>query len=515
MRRFFSTLGTIFLILIIMIGIAAGAIWTNRNYILVGFHFYPRNAAFLDLKEQNITKKQHDTIVQELPHCQVSWMVPLSGGSVPNTAQEITVSAITQDDLALLEDLPDLTVIHAEECTDYETLLSLQERYQVFFQVPIGDRFYDQDTKTIRSDNLTAEDMEKLAFLPQFHKLDASGSTDYELLIAAQAAHPDWEIFYTYKVGSQTVESTAKKVELENLNYQTAYDLLDKMPNLRNLELVNPKATGAELMGLREAFPNATIHWAVDIHGQRYKDNVTELDISNAPIASAREAEDYAAFFPKLKTLIVDSGEVDNEDMAILREDHRSDYKVVWTVFFSPKCCLRTDEKAFIPIKQGEYYFQEEMTQNLKYCEELEAIDIGHHPVKTIDFVKYMPHLKYLILAHTQVKDITPISCLKELVFLEIDWSLVTDYTPLQGCTGLEDLNIGRTWGDVEPLCKMTWLKNLWCVERGPYNAAKLQEALPNTHVNHAGNATVANGWRNLPNYFKMRDALGMYYMEW
>lgn len=515
MRRFFSTIGTIFLILILMVGISAGAIWTNKNYILVGFHFYPRSATYLDLRDRSVSKKQHDSIVRQLPDCQVTWTVPLSSGGVPDDAREITVTTLTQKDLELLNDLPQLTTIHAEECRDYAALRSLYGKYQIFYNVAIGNHLYDQDTEIIRSVALTAEDIENLGYLPKFRKLDASGSTDYELLAAAQIGHPEWEICYTYQVGYTMVKSTDRRVELEDLSLKSARELLDKMPSLKNLKLINPKATGKELVALREEFPNATIHWTVDIHGKLYSDTIKELDISDKPITGTQEAEKYASYFPNLEKLIVDSGKVDNEKMAALREAHRDDYKVVWTVYFSPKSKLRTDEKSFIPIKQGEYYFQEENTENLKYCEELEAIDIGHSAVKTIDFVKYMPHIKYLILAHTQVKDITPISCLKELIFLEIDWSLVTDYTPLQGCTALEDLNIGRTWGDVEPLYKMTWLKNLWCVERGAYIALQLQNALPKTHVNYGGNATVANGWRKLPNYFKMRDALGMYYMEW
>jgi len=59
----------------------------------------------------------------------------------------------------------------------------------------------------------------------------------------------------------------------------------------------------------------------------------------------------------------------------------------------------------------------------------------------------------------------------------------------------------------------MTWLKNLWMIHRS--GAEEMAEALPNTTIMAVGNASVANGWRKLPNYFAMRDALGMYYMSW
>ena len=61
----------------------------------------------------------------------------------------------------------------------------------------------------------------------------------------------------------------------------------------------------------------------------------------------------------------------------------------------------------------------------------------------------------------------------------------------------------------------MTWLKNLWVIECNAGVTYKMTQALPNTRVQGSGNATVASGWRNLPNYYAMRDALGMYYMSW
>ena len=42
-----------------------------------------------------------------------------------------------------------------------------------------------------------------------------------------------------------------------------------------------------------------------------------------------------------------------------------------------------------------------------------------------------------------------------------------------------------------------------------------MTEALPNTKVMTTGAATVANGWRDLENYYEMRDLLGMHYMSW
>lgn len=142
------------------------------------------------------------------------------------------------------------------------------------------------------------------------------------------------------------------------------------------------------------------------------------------------------------------------------------------------------------------------------------AIDVGHMSFTDCSWAAYMPHLKYLIMAWTGVRDLTPLSGLKELVYLEVDWSPIQDYSPLVGCTALEDLNIGSTYADTEPLTQMTWLKNVWMIFCPAKYAWKVSAALPDTRVVNTGTATVASGWRRLPNYYAQRDALDMYYMN-
>ena len=93
-------------------------------------------------------------------------------------------------------------------------------------------------------------------------------------------------------------------------------------------------------------------------------------------------------------------------------------------------------------------------------------------------------------------------------------WDAIESYEPLLGCTALEDLNIGRTFADPEPISQMTWLKNLWCMEISGATQYAWRLALPDTNIVGKGNDVVAYGWRRLPNYYKMRDALGMYYMD-
>ena len=236
------------------------------------------------------------------------------------------------------------------------------------------------------------------------------------------------------------------------------------------------------------------------------------LHIPGMGFNTLEQVEAELRYFPNLEKVVMCNCGFDNETMAAFREKMRPEYKVVWSVKCG-KVATRTDATFFMPVKYHVYYLKDHEAYNLRYCPELRTVDIGHMAVSDIRFVEYLPNLEHLILAHTNVRDIEPLRSCKKLKFLELDWTGIQDFSPLLDCTGLEDLNVGNTWGNIEPLRGMTWLKNLWMIYRR--EGREMAEALPDTRVVYYGTATVDSGWRDLPNYFAMRDALKMYYMSW
>ena len=360
---------------------------------------------------------------------------------------------------------------------------------------------------------LTEEDAARLCYLPQLQELDATGCLDYPLLMKLEQEHPEWKITYSILIGGQEYDMGLTDLSAENASYEELAGALTVMKELKTITLTNPKATGEELIQLRKDYPNVTIRWNLQVLDRLISDDVEEVDISNLKLKDVSEAEQIAGYFPNITKLIMSDCGIDDETMAAFREEKRSEYKVVWTVYLTKKCKARTDDTAFMPIKQLEWYFQDDDSGPLKYCEDMIAIDLVHSRVRDISFVAYMPHLKYLILADTDVRDLTPLSNCKELVWLEIGWCAIESYEPLVECTALEDLNLGRTFADPEPISRMTWLKNLWCMERSSAVQYNWRLALPDTRIVGVGNDVVAYGWRKLPNYYKMRDALGMPYM--
>ena len=515
-------IGTIIaaVLVIALVVILAASYFILKNYVVMGWQLFPRNRASLDLRDRAITLEEHDTLGWRMPGTQILWSVPLSGGYFDSDSQEITVTQFQPSDVAALAYLPDLKAVNAQSCTDYSALRDAYLQYpdvEFRFSIPIAGERYSPDTTMVTLTSLSQEDVRLLELLPRLTRVDGRGCKEFTLLRQLEQQHPQWKVDYLTSIAGTEFSADTQELTVTGAQYQELSVGLAAMPNLTSLTIHNPQADNRELTALRAEYPNVEIHWDVEVFGNTFPDNATEVDISNQPIGTIEDARQLASLFPDLQKLIVDSTGIENDDMAAYRDEVRDQYKVVWTVVFSPLCKARTDETKFMPIDQGEYYFQEDNVYNLRYCEDMVCIDLGHSTVETVDFAAYMPHLKYLILAWTQVKDITPLENCKELVYLELDHGIVHDYTPLLGCTALEDLNVGdhMVTNSIEPLTQMTWLKNLWVPDRSYAEQQELIAALPDTRVVTDNPSTASgHGWRNLQNYYDMRDYLGKPYMQ-
>ena len=153
----------------------------------------------------------------------------------------------------------------------------------------------------------------------------------------------------------------------------------------------------------------------------------------------------------------------------------------------------------------------------LSWCRNLYALDIGHNPVKKLDFLYDLPELRILIVAICDVTDITPIASLKHLEYLEIFHNNITDVSCLKDLKYLMDLNLVKNKvKDLTPLAEIKSLQRLWIHLADRDNPGSpdaetlkmLQEALPNCHID-AESTSTAGGWRVDPHYTAMKKMYG------
>lgn len=531
--------GLMLLLFAVLLGsLVAGVFWHREHYVMVDFSLYPRELKTLDLRGEEVSVSKYEKLSKALPGCEIHWNVPFQSTAYPEDVTEITVTTLKEKDLKALNFLPELQTVHADQCRDYAMLAKLRETYphlQVEYSIVFSDGgSYALNAKEIALSSVTDADVQLLQYLPELKRVTVSGTGDVGGLDALRGTAHNMGLDFGIRIGGQVVLDTQTAVELPGLQ-DKELRLLELLPSMQTLHIKNPNTAAGSLQALRHVYPNVKITWEVDIAGQTFDDSVTEVDLSAVMVKDLEEVERQMAYLPDAETLILglcgmddpawgnskSEGiavcEIENEVVAAYRDRVRDQYKVVWTVRLGPNIALRTDVDNFMPGHFAVGRLFNAHAYNLRYCEDMVTLDIGHMTLSDVSFLEFMPKLRHLILAWTEVQHIDAIANCKELVFLELDNSTIRDFSPLVECTALQDLNIGHTYADVEPILEMTWLNNLYMIQCSTRAKYTVTQAMAETDVNvvTSGSATVASGWRHLQNYFDMRDNLGVPYMDW
>lgn len=546
----------------ILAALAGALVLLFTRYALVGGRLYPKDSGQLDLRGQVIRPEEYEKLAQKLPDTDIRFEVSFQGGVLDGDTAEVSVETLTAEDAEILASLPKLRTVRGERCRDFQALHFLKQLrpdVQVKYHVPIGGKTFASTAMQLNLTGITEEDLSLLQYLPNLKTVTVSGG-EPKALAALKDYCEEKGITFRIRVAGSILPENGAELTFHGIG-DADVALLQLASGLKKLHFTEPEAAGSALTALAEALPETEVTWEKTLLGLTFSQDADEIDLTSAmalgkgqlpgartayqrgldyPVLHTEEevrsavkvfeghplpdkspetadliAEMEAAmdYFPEAEKLILCGCVLDNEAMAAFREDHREDYKVVWSVDCG-EIAPRTDAAFFMPVKYHVYYLSTKQAYNLRYCEEMTAVDIGHMNVSDISFVEFMPNLEYLILAHTSVQYIDSLAMCPKLKFLEVDHTAVQDLSPLLSCTELEDLNIGNTWCKVDPLKEMPWLKNLWMIFRGN-RVQELKEVLTETNIVYTGTATVDSGWRDLPNYFAMRDALKMYYMGW
>jgi len=433
-----------------------GLCWYQNTHVFVEKTAYPKDAEYLDLRGKVISRAHYDALRQQLPKCKVDWDVPFQGGCLPEDTTEIKIASLSREDVEMFSYLPRMEKVDAEGCPDYANLMELKNRY------------------------------------------------------------PELKVTYSVVIGEETYPHNVVKLHFDGKEPDGA-ELLEKLqylPKVRTVHFVQPETEAEDLLQLRETYPDITITWEKDVLDQTFSDDVTELDFSGMPLASVDRLETLMRYFPDLQKLILSDCGLDYADLAAYRDRVREHYKVVWTVDCG-RFSIRTDAESIMSYKYNLFDLYDKELENLKYCEDMICVDLGHNNLRSCDWAAYMPKLKYLILAHnTYLTDISGLANCKELVYFEFGWTNLRDLTPLLGCTALEDINMKYVFCDADVIVQMPWLKNVFWTGCPSRNYKMLEGALPDTYVLLTEEYWNTKHWRQLDNYYAQRDVLGMYYMN-
>lgn len=513
-KRILILAGIAALLLCILVG---GLVWFFTNHVFVSGKFYPKDATMLNLRGRNISLAEYDTLQEKFPDCTIFWDVPFQGRTYPEDTEQITVTSLSREDIVSIAHLPKLKTLYAAGCRDYSVIQEIQTRFpqlEVLYTVPVDGTEYPQDATSLTISSLTDSEVELLDYLPQLTTVDASGCRDYDQLLALQQRRPEISVQYQLELLGQSCSESTTSLTFSDPDVAQLKAQLKYLPKLESVSLGQPSADAESLRDLMATYPAVEFYWEKTFFGKTYSTADKEIDYSNISMSSTEEVKQAMRYFPNAEKVVLSNCGIDNETMSAFRDEMRQEYKVVWTVYIT-RMPVRTDVTIF--HSSGLHVcLVNEMSYDLKYLEDLVVLDIGHSYIKYIDWIAYMPELKYVILADNWLMDISPIVNCQKMIYLELfNNQHLKDITPVRECKALQDLCISQLYVDPMSVEGMDWLHWLQMdnVKVTQEQRRQLQESMPNTHIEFDGDFSA--GWRDLQNYFDMRDLMGLPYNHW
>ena len=495
--------------------------------------YFPALTA-LDLTAADVSPALFDAVHAAYPALSVRWSIPIGASRYPSDAGSITLTDFDASELPLFDYFTALRSADARECTCYDALLALREKYpslELEWQVPLGSTEYLDDARDIAVEDvsLTPDELRgALRYLPAVQTVSFPAcpwsETEKDALRAefpgVVFVWPEEILGDTYP--SDTAELSFAGRTLSEADVAELSEKLASLPKLTRVDLTGTGVTVEQMTPICEKYPAVDFVFTFELYGLTISTEDTFLDFTGIPMESTEAVENILPMMHKLEKIDMTDTGFDDETLDAM-DQRWENVRVVWTMHIDAHYDVRTDDTGF--IASFNYYgtLTPESLHRFKYCRDMLCADFGHRILfQDMSALSEMPQLKYLLLADCWAEDITPVGTLENLIYFEMVLGHTTDLTPLLNCKNLLDLNVCFNYytdpeTNLTVFKQMTQLERLWIsypmIPEG--TEEELRAALPNTEivlVRDKMDAT-AFGWRYHERYYEMRDLLGVFYM--
>ncbi len=402
-------------------------------------------------------------LISALVLCGCAAKAELSSGTVKDDLETIT-AVVTPEDLEILDGFEQLSYADFSGSTCYEEIEAWSERHpdvSVRYTVAFpGGIVAEHDTVELDLTGLKSSEAEEvlsqLKYLPMLQSVNLGSESDGLSPSAALeffAARPDLEFSYHCLLLGRDSTLDETTLDLSKTSPRKIRSSLRTISCLRNLKLIRLGTQDREdapswkdVLALHNAAPAARIDYQFTLCGIPFTLEDEVVDVSyNRITDNGAEVLAAAKCMPNLKSLIMDSCGVSNEDMAYIR-DSLPDTEVVWRINFGASYSARTNVTRILassPSVGGALGNRD--VALFKYFTKIKYLDIGHNELITdLSFVRYMPDLEVLIIAMNPLGDLSPLADCEKLEYLELFYSQTSDLSPLAGLKNLRHLNVGH-----------------------------------------------------------------------
>lgn len=582
---------------IAVILLAAALVWLNSVYVYAG-GFHRRDSAQIDLRGKSISEQKYLRLSEQLPNCEIFWDVPIGGGTFGCESETVALTAFSEEDIARLAYFPALTALDltAADVTPalFDAVHTAYPALSVRWSIPIGEGRYPSDAESIALTDFTVSELPLFDYFTALRAADARECTCYDAILALREKYPALELQWQVPLGGTEYLADAAEIAVDDAatTPETLAAALRYLPAAKSVSFPACPWSETEKDALRAEFPDIAFVWPVEFFGTIYQSDTAELSFASRALSETElsELSEKLISLPKLTRVdLTDTGvtleqmtpvcekypavdfvfsfelfgvPISTEDTlldftgiamesteaveSILPVMHRlekvdmsdcgfsdeemdalnkkyENVRFVWTLHIT-HYDIRTDTTYFRASSRYYGYFTNESVKRLAYCPDMIALDLGHRPIEDLNFLYEMPKLKYLVLLDCHALDLSPIASCDELIWLELNRAYTTSIAPLKDCKGLRDLNITcmtllQPEDTFATLMEMDQLERVW-FSYGVLTGAEqqqLQEAHPDI-VYHGVEGWLQSNedpWRYDQDYYDMRDALGhMFYMN-
>lgn len=399
---------------------------------------------------------------------------------------------------------------------EYEQLCGAIEGCEILWDIPFQGIKLDCRTESITLSELSENDIGTLRLFRDLKEIDATGCEFSQLLVKAKeelGSDVEWKVTALGRV----LDKNVSELDLRDMQIggrEEVEQALAFCPSVSSVELTGCSLTDEDKAALRKAYPDAGIHWDFTFFKKTVSTQEDLIDISGKEITDLTAFRALLNNFERVGKLVMCDCKVSNADMEKLCSEY-PDIRFVWKVHLG-QWSLRTDATHFCTniITGNEYKLKSEDIEVLKYCTDLEHLDIGHSWVTDISALAGLTKLKTLIIISggEGVRDISPLAGMVHMQYLELFLNHITDISPLANMHELLDLNLTfNQISDITPLLGLTQLERCWIArnEISEEDMKKLEEALPMCEFNFTVWASTDGGWRLHERYFEMREYFG------
>ena len=266
-KKVVTVLAVIALVLALVVAGALGFLWYRNTHVFVEGKAYSNRVDSLDLRQESISIEHYDQLKALLPDCEILWNVPFQNGTVSSDCGELTIDTISDGDIELMA-----------------------------------------------------------AYFPNLKKVDASRCGDYAMLEKLQARLPELDVIYTVSLGGKSFapDSTELSLAPEDFDLDTLTANLPYLPQVNTLEFLRTDLTLEQVEQLRTDFPGITFAFTVELLGQEYGEDTTELDLSAMTSEQVEEVSQKLPMLPALEKITLTDGEgnsqLPKEDVKTLQE---------------------------------------------------------------------------------------------------------------------------------------------------------------------------------------------------